>query len=162
MSFRTFVFALLLAICGAAPGYAQPLLTITRTDGTVQELSLDDLKAVGEVTMRTPLFAHPADSGSPEVRTVKGPLLRDLLKRYNVTGRTARATALDAYQIDIPVEDLTAYNVVLATEIDGKQLSIRDLGPLWVVYPLGEHPELRTPVFESRSIWQVNALQMLE
>lgn len=52
------------------------------------------------------------------------------------------------------------YDVILATTVDGKQLSVRDRGPLWVVYPTGDKPELRTPVFEARSVWQLKELRM--
>ncbi len=34
-------------------------------------------------------------------------------------------------------------------------MSIRENGPLWVIYPMSEHPELQEAIYTSRLIWQL-------
>lgn len=158
---KTLALVLVCSFAASPALAAQTILEIVRPDGTVQPVTDEDFKAIGETTLTTPLFSQPdSTETTPAVRTAKGPLLRDVLKHFQVSGAVAQAVGLDAYQIDIPVEDAMRYDVILATELDGKQLSVRDRGPIWVLYPLKDHPELNTPVYESRSIWQLKKLQL--
>ena len=38
-------------------------------------------------------------------------------------------------------------------------MSVRDKGPLWVMYPFSDAPALKTETNYSRCIWQLNRLQ---
>ena len=92
------------------------------------------------------------------VSTFKGPLVRDVLNFAGVKDGTLEivsAKAANDYTVDIPAEDFAKYDVILATEMDGKQLTLRDKGPLWIVYPRDDHSELDDPVFNARWIWQL-------
>jgi hypothetical protein len=40
-------------------------------------------------------------------------------------------------------------------EADGKKLSRRDKGPLWLMYPISDNAELADPRYIHRLIWQV-------
>ena len=51
--------------------------------------------------------------------------------------------AANDYFVDIPTQDFRDYDAILAMEADGKQLSRRDKGPLWLMYPISDHAELR-------------------
>ena len=66
-----------------------------------------------------------------------------------------RLTAANDYFVDIPTGDFQAYDVILAMQADGKPLSRRDRGPLWLMYPISDHAELNDPVYFRRLIWQV-------
>ncbi|MCH8808257.1 MAG: hypothetical protein IH993_00260, partial [Proteobacteria bacterium] len=44
----------------------------------------------------------------------------------------------------------------------GEILRTRSKGPLWVIYPWSERPELRTQVVYGRSIWQIKELMVEE
>jgi len=44
--------------------------------------------------------------------------------------------------------------------MDGEPLSVRDKGPIWIVYPRDEFPELATPEVNSRWIWQLVTLDL--
>jgi hypothetical protein len=50
--------------------------------------------------------------------------------------------------------------VILALSMDGRELSLRDKGPIWIVYPRDDHKELHDPVFNSRWIWQLDRLEL--
>jgi hypothetical protein len=87
-----------------------------------------------------------------------GPLLRDVLQAVKVSGGTLKATALNDYKIEIPMEDAFRYPVILARQIDGRTLSVREKGPLFVIYPFDSDPQLKASTYYGRSIWQLKSL----
>lgn len=155
-------FLLLLVAPWATAGEAEgpgkrPILTVKgavdREGGSVS-FTRDQLEALGTVELKT---TTPFTEG--EVRFTGVPL-EALLQAVGARGDQVRATALNDYKVDIPRADAKQYDVLLATRIDGKPLPIRDKGPIWVIYPWSRHPELRNPVYGSRSIWQVRSLEV--
>ncbi len=58
-----------------------------------------------------------------------------------------------------PAEDVEKYPVLLAIEEDGKALTLRNKGPIWVIYPLSDHPELNIEQYHSLMVWQVLKLE---
>lgn len=123
---------------------------------TAHELALDrhQLEMLPQITVRT---VTPWTDGIVEFQ---GPLVRDVLALAGAHGTTVQARAVNSYQVAIPVSDLTSYDVILAMRRDGKLMSLRDKGPLWVIYPWSEHEELRNEQFHGRSIWQLEALEI--
>lgn len=87
-----------------------------------------------------------------------GPLLSDVLKAVNASGTNIKAIALNDYKVDISVEDAKKYGIILARQMDGKTMTIRDKGPLFVMYPFQEFPELKTSLNYSRCIWQLHSI----
>lgn len=134
---------------------AEKLFDIIKLDGTTVEVTDDDLKQIGEITFTTPLVG--SKDGDHQVT---GPRFRDVLDHFKLQGTIADVSAIDNYRIDVPVEDARNYDVILATQIDGQKLRVRDRGPVWVIYPLKDNPELATPIFEARSAWQVATIRM--
>ncbi len=104
-------------------------------------------------TTRTPWYPQP--------RKFTGPLLREVLSQAGARGDQVRAIALNDYRIDIPMDDLVRFDVVLARLLDDKPMAVRDKGPLFIVYPFEARPELRSTVYYSRCAWQLKALQVL-
>ena len=94
----------------------------------------------------------------PKAVTFTGPLLRDVLAAAGASGRQISARALDDYKTLIPMADAQNFDVILARQIDGKDLSIREKGPLFIVYPYDSKPALQAPVFLDRSAWQLKSL----
>lgn len=94
------------------------------------------------------------------VSTFEGPLLCDLLGRLGSSGSIVQARALNDYVIDIPMEDCERYPVILALKRDGQELSRRDKGPVWIVYPRDEHPELQLETINARWVWQLIELDV--
>lgn len=89
-----------------------------------------------------------------------GPLLSDVLKAVKASGTNIKAIALNDYKVNIPVEDARKYGVILAREIDGKKIGVRDKGPLFVMYPFEQFPELKTSIYYSRCIWQLQSISI--
>ena len=102
---------------------------------------------------RTPWYAQP--------RRFSGVLLRDLLASVGApAGATLKAVALNDYRVDIPTDDLMRHGAMLAYLLDDKPMSVREKGPLVIIYPFDDQPELRTPVHYSRAIWQLRSLEV--
>jgi len=94
------------------------------------------------------------------VPAFRGPLLRDVLAAAGAQGQSLRAIALNDYSAIIPRTDAERYDIVLAMEMDGKRLRVRDKGPLWIVYPRDRHPELRDEATTARWVWQLKAIEV--
>jgi hypothetical protein len=86
-----------------------------------------------------------------------GPLARDVL-RPPADASVAIMTALNDYAVEVPLDDLTRYDVVLAIRMDGAAMSRRDKGPIWLMYPMDDHDELRQPIYVNRLIWQLKSV----
>lgn len=94
----------------------------------------------------------------PMAVTFTGPLLRDVLAAAGASGKQISARALDDYKTLIPMSDAQNFDVILARQIDGKNLSIREKGPLFIVFPYDSKPELQGQVYLDRSAWQLKSL----
>ncbi len=79
----------------------------------------------------------------------------DVLGAVGAHGPLVTATALNDYIIEIPVADFAKYGVLFALSMNGVELTARDKGPIWVVYPRDDHPELRNPKVDAKWIWQL-------
>ena len=84
--------------------------------------------------------------------------MSELLRAIGGRGETLRAVAINDYSVTIPTTDLQTYPVLLAIKRDGEYMRIRDKGPLWIIYPWSDYPELRTEVYHARSIWQLKLI----
>jgi hypothetical protein len=102
---------------------------------------------------RTPWYQQP--------RKFTGVLFSDLLDAIGAHDvDTVRAVALNDYRVDIPRDDLTDHGAMLAYLLDDKPMSVREKGPLVIIYPFDDEPALRTPVRYSRAIWQLRSLEL--
>ena len=102
---------------------------------------------------RTPWYA--------QARKFSGPLLRDVLAAAGARGRTVRAFALNDYRVDIPYEDTQVHDMIVARLLDDRPMAVRDKGPLFILYPFDNKPELRSAVYYARSAWQLKTLEVL-
>ena len=85
-----------------------------------------------------------------------------LLERIGAEGATIRATAINDYAVEIPVESIWAQDPIVAYEMDGAAMSRRQKGPLWIVYPYDSDTKYQTEVIYSRSIWQLDRLEIVK
>lgn len=95
------------------------------------------------------------------VQSFSGVDLRSLIDHLGVTGGTLKITAVNDYSVQIPVSEVVAGGALLADLRDGKPMKVRDKGPLWLVYPYDSAPEFRNEVVYSRSVWQVDRIEVL-
>ena len=142
----------------AAGAAGDSALTLSRGPGGGEtlELSLEELAALPQVTIVT------ENEFSDGAVAYKGPLVRDVLARLALDqAETIRFTAANDYFVEIPTSDFRRFDVILAMEADGKKLSRREKGPLWLMYPISDNAELRDPIYIHRLIWQVVLIEAL-
>lgn len=150
--------ALMVWSAAVPAAWAQVALTLSRGPGNAEilEFSLDDLRALPQITVET---ENEFIDGTAAYR---GPLVRDVLEQLALDqADTIRFTAVNDYYIDIPTSDFLEYDAILALEADGKPLSRRDKGPIWLMYPISDHRELREHIYVNRLIWQVYRIESL-
>ena len=80
------------------------------------------------------------------------------MKTVGAQGHTVTAIALNDYVTTIPIEDFAKYGAILALKRDGTYMSVRDKGPLFIVYPYDSNPDLQSQTYFGRSAWQVMKL----
>jgi hypothetical protein len=130
-----------------------PALEIVTPAGRVS-LSLADLESLPLHRVTTATF-WPDDDG-----TYEGPLMADVLRRAGIDGAAAlRLTARDGFSQVIPRQDWMRWPLLLATRRDGKPMSIRQKGPLRVIYPRDSDKELTDPVYRLRWVWLLKSIE---
>lgn len=139
----------------AWPTLADPALVLSRGDEAV-ELTLEDLEAMPQHSITT--VTEFTDGAT----TFTGPLARDVFEHLDLNEvDTVRLTAINDYFIDVPTSDFRQYDVIMALEADGRRLSRRDKGPIWLMYPISDHEELADPQYVARLIWQLVSAEAL-
>ena len=157
--------ALGVAIAGghaAAGSLGQPegniLLTISgdimnKNDGDAAIFDLAMLEGQGNTEVVT------TTAWTEGQQTFEGALVSQLMDAVGAMGETAEVIALNDYKVDIPVQDFRDYPVILAYRMNGEELKIRDKGPLWIVYPQDDHPELQNKKTQAKWVWQVKEIR---
>ena len=112
------------------------------------------LRALGVTRMRTGTI------WTDGVHDFTGSRLKDIVDYLGLTGGTIKALALNDYSVDIPVSDAVEDGPILAYEMDNAPISVRDKGPLWIVYPFDAKPEYRSEVIYTRAIWQLERFEV--
>jgi hypothetical protein len=96
------------------------------------------------------------------VSSFTGVSLQNLALELGVNDGWFLATAINDYTVKIPLSDAVEGGPIIAYLKDGDEMSIRDKGPLWVIYPYDLNIDYRSEVIFSRSIWQLNRLEILQ
>ena len=164
---RLLALPLLLACRGAAAQPAAPPAAVLTIIGSrlgppaKAGRAAFDVGALQQLTQRKIVSATPWYSSVSEFT---GPLLRDVLKAAGANldgGSSLRCTALNDYRVEIPLADVRRFDVVVAHLFNGKPMSVREKGPLFIIYPFDEQPQLRTTTYFSRCIWQLKSIELL-
>ena len=139
------------------PPAATPILVVdghiaTGNGAGIAAFDLALLKSLPVITFKT---TTPWSEGENEFKGVR---IRDLLDRLGAQGTSVIATAVDDYQIAIPMDDLRANDVIVAYAMNGQPLPADNKGPLWIVYPFSDQPALQNDLYYARCVWQLNRL----
>lgn len=107
------------------------------------------LEAIGveSFTTATPWYTGPVK--------FEGVPFKKLMEQVGASGQTLSVVALNDYTSEIPMEDLEKYNVLLALKVNGEYMSVRDKGPIFIIYPFDTDPDLQHQTYYGRSVWQV-------
>lgn len=105
-----------------------------------------------EITTTTPWTDGP--------QVFSGVLARTVFERVGADGAIVLASALNDYTVEVPIEDFEKYDVLLATEMNGEEMKVSDKGPVWIVYPRDNEPELQDRRLHDRWVWQLKELRV--
>jgi hypothetical protein len=154
---QSFAVAASLLSLPALAALPKPTGRVILTVKGSMQADFDDamLAAMPQRTLKTQTPWHEG------VKAFTGPLLRDVLAAAGAQGKTIRAVALNDYKVDIPFDDARTIDVVMARLLDGKPMPVRDKGPLFIIYPFDDRPELRVPQYFSRCAWQLRTIEIL-
>ncbi|WP_102223391.1 oxidoreductase [Acidimangrovimonas sediminis] len=92
--------------------------------------------------------------------TFTGVSLHRLMEAVKADGTNLKAIALNDYTVEIPPEDWQKDAALIAFQRDGKDMSVRDKGPLWIIYPYDSAPRFQSELTYARSIWQLHRLRV--
>ncbi len=167
MTFRHALLALFLMLVAAPAAQAQELpkpkgevilsitgkITHTNAEGRA-DFDRDMLVNLGLVEVKT------SHSWADKPTVFEGIPAARLLAAVGATGARIKAVAINNYAIELEAAELRKYPVVLAMKADGTELRRRDRGPLWIVYPRDQFPELKDEKHNFKWIWQLRSLDI--
>ncbi|MBX2884550.1 MAG: hypothetical protein KTR32_31645 [Granulosicoccus sp.] len=116
---------------------------------------IDMLEALPVETIRT---KSPWTTGVTEFKGVRFDVLLDSI---GAQSEHVSLHALDEYSVDIVDGQFGKYPIVLAYEMDGHYMNVRNLGPLWLMYPFDDFPELDTAKNRGHCVWQLIRIEVL-
>ena len=112
---------------------------------------LESLPSV-EISTKTPW----ADG----VQNFVGVRLSDLFDYIGAAPESIVAGGLDDYKFTITDIDIQSYPIMIAYKHNGSPMSVRKLGPLRIMFPFDDHPELLTPKNEASAVWQLVKMEL--
>lgn len=160
---RALLLAMALLVASGPGATAQPLpgpegpvlLTLSQPGGQTIRLDRAALAAFPATSLRTTTIW----TAGPQ--TFTGVTLRDLMTRIGAGGQALRAHGVNDYAIDIPWSDVTSGTALIAYTRNGQPMSVRDKGPLWLVYPYDSDPVYRQETHHARSVWQLDRIEVI-
>jgi len=131
---------------------AQDILTVT-TSKQSKGFTLEELLALPQTVVVT------ANDYVDPPAAFQGPLLRTILKMFEIPkDADLNMVALNDFTSTVPASDAFDYDVILAVLRDGEAMPVREKGPIWVIYPMDDNPELRGDIYNGRLVWQLREI----
>lgn len=137
--------------------FRSPMLVLEHAGQRI-ELSSEQLNALPQHRITT------STAWITGVREFQGPLMRDVLALAGIDAAQVlpfRLRAWDDYLVEMTADDYYRWDVILAQKMDGRLLTIAEFGPLCVIYPRDQHPELRDSRFDHRWVWMLQSIEVL-
>jgi len=140
-----------------APPRGEVLLTIS---GAISQTNVGGTAQFDEALLETlgPVTIETSTIWTDGVQRFTGVPLARLMQAVGASGKTLKATAINDYAIDIPKSDWVEDGPIVAYLRNDKPMSVREKGPLWIVYPYDTNPAYQGEVTYSRSIWQLDRI----
>jgi hypothetical protein len=118
-----------------------------------------DFAALQRLPQATIVTSTPWNTAVTKFEGVSG---KAFIEAIGAKGKMIKARAINDYTIEMPVEDFLTKGLILAMKANGQPLSLRDRGPLWIIYPWDSNAELRDKQHQRRSIWQLVSITVVE
>ncbi|MDF3362788.1 molybdopterin-dependent oxidoreductase [Sulfitobacter sp. Ks41] len=140
-------------------GLAQTILSLTTSKQSV-DFTLEQLQTLPQTTVVT------ANDYVEPSAVFQGPLLRTVLEALEIDkdaelkmiDAELKMIALNDFTSTVPASDAFDYDVIMAVLRDGELMTVRNKGPIWVIYPMDDNPELRSDIYNDRLVWQLKEI----
>jgi hypothetical protein len=133
-------------------GFAQDILSVTNGDQTVTYTREALLALPQEIVVTSNDYVD-------DLTTFQGPSLKSVLEASAIgDDATLKMVAINDFASSVPADDAFEYQVILAVLLDGEEMSVRDKGPIWVIYPMTDNPELQDDIYNGRLVWQLKSI----
>ena len=133
-----------------------PLMTLVLPGGqqvTLDEAALSALPQT-EFTTTTP--------GPRAPTTIAGRPWRVLAAQGILDARKIAVSALNGYQQVVDLALFDGVPLTLVRQEDGKPLTRRNKGPLWLLIPFTTYPKLDVPAIHNCMVWQVTRIEIVD
>ncbi|WP_414529595.1 molybdopterin-dependent oxidoreductase [Nodularia chucula] len=114
--------------------------TATGTTETLNWSQLQDLATVNINTVDGNNIVNPQ-----RIFKFTGISINSLIKNFGIQKYITEITfvSYDAYQVTVRIEDLLKYPIILAVAKDGEPIPREQGGPIYLIFPYTQHPEIR-------------------
>jgi len=161
LAFRFLVLALFLAlwqlvIASAKASEPDIILEVQLGEEAIIGFTLEDLRALPLTEFETStVWTQGIDSYA-------GVLLLDLLHHIGHTPvrGAINVHALDGYSAGIDADLITEQAPLLSFLRNASPMSVRDQGPIWLIFPYDHNSAFRTESIYAKSVWQVRSLEV--
>ena len=89
-----------------------------------------------------------------------GPSLMSVLDWVEAEPGRITASAANEYSITLSPDTVDQQFPILATRKNGQPFSLRDSGPIWLVYPYDSDEKYSNDLIYSQSVWQLIRLHV--
>lgn len=167
ISRRTFVASLAcwvpISALAQTPALAMPQGTVLleadgaihrRNAGTTAQFDLAMLDALPQTSFSTTTI------WTEGMVSFSGPALMSVLDSIEAEPGQITAIAANEYSIALSPDTVDASYPILATRKNGLPFSLRDSGPIWLIYPFDSYEKYRNDLIYSQSVWQLIRLRV--
>ncbi|PWH12033.1 MAG: hypothetical protein DDG60_15220 [Anaerolineae bacterium] len=94
--------------------------------------------------------------------TYKGVLMSDFLKiiQADPDAESVHFVALDNYEVDITLQEIRKWPILLATQSNGKYMSVQENGPTRIIFPFDQFPEIDQVTYRDLMIWNIASMEV--
>lgn len=148
------LIAVVIALVGfsAAPVLAGGNLSMTKADGETVRVSMKELMDLQATEINT------STQWTDGVQKFRGVAFDLLFDTYGLEAETVRVSALNDYNVMVPAEVLRNDGAILAYHLNDAEMSVREKGPFWVIFPYDADERFQTDTYWAYSVWQVKSV----
>jgi hypothetical protein len=96
-----------------------------------------------------------------EKKEFTGFKVSDLLSRLQIDDAfSVSFIALNDYAASSTIADINKYQPIIAYQVDGQKMRVRDKGPYWMLFNVDKYPETNNAVFHSQMVWQIDEIMI--
>lgn len=89
----------------------------------------------------------------------EGVPLKSLIQKSTENAQV-RLSALNDYTVTLPASELNDEYPIVAFRRNGKELSVRERGPFWIIYPF-DQPKFKSEKYFAQSVWQLKDIEII-